>query len=109
MTPADARRAAWPPTPRQSQVLTTVAGALLALYGFWAIAASISLGPGGHDAVVESGLATIPWYGLSAAGLLAALASLWWTANRRLRIASTSVLLAVTTLAGWTAMIALSG
>jgi len=85
-----------------------LAGVLLLLYGFWADLMSLAFSPGGHDAFVDPGVEAIPWYGLSSGGTLAAVVALGLLVKHRLRAASVTLLIALASFGGWTAIM-LSG
>jgi hypothetical protein len=91
------------PPSRSGRTLVAVGGAVLSIYGSLTMFVAFAWGPGNSDEMVSGGLALVPWYGLSTAGTIAAVATLGnlpWP--RRARWA---LLVATVCLAAWTAFL----
>jgi hypothetical protein len=92
--------------PRAAWVLVGLAGVLILLYGLLTLFVASAWGPGNSDEIVSGGPALITWYGLSALGTFAALATLALLVLKHLEWAFGALLLAIVSLTGWTVFLA---
>ena len=97
------------PEPRSSppsgvaRALAALSGSCLLLYGLLTLLVASAWGPGNSDELVSGGPKLIPWYGLPAAGTLAAVVALVLLPRPRSSI--WALVVAALSLGAWTAFL----